>query len=188
MNNLCFMSGLTSSDWAAWVQAIALISASIIAILSICIDRKNKKDDYDEHINNFIEICQECKTAASFCICFFSDWNNIYANPNDLDKQLDTLKLMIEKSERVPLNEVRSELVRLWIKLQYFMQTIYDESNLNRKNSRQMSTSDKEQWNKRSTELLTMFDEISKNATDIKKHYISFKMFSSFRIILELRR
>lgn len=32
MNNLCFLSNLTSSEWAAWVQAIGSIAALVVAI------------------------------------------------------------------------------------------------------------------------------------------------------------
>jgi hypothetical protein len=45
MMELCFLSGMDSKDWAAWVQALGPLLAFVLAIALMRIDRRQRAED-----------------------------------------------------------------------------------------------------------------------------------------------
>lgn len=69
VNELCFMSNLSSSEWAAWVQALGSIAAIIFAVFIAIyqIRTQHKKDLFlqkNERLNEKYETAKAIKTLA----------------------------------------------------------------------------------------------------------------------------
>ena len=86
MNNLCFLSNLTSSEWAAWVQAIGSIIAIVAAIIIAANQNKNAlKLHYQELLSakldmakTLLVLAENSRKSINHCIDELKDRETIY--------------------------------------------------------------------------------------------------------------
>ena len=105
MFRLCFMSNLTSSEWAAWVQAIgsiiAILGAAGIAVWqarkqyknALAIQAAEKRHEEIEKAKNILALARNCSKTINYITDELNSPQSIYMVAKR-HKQIDLVELL----------------------------------------------------------------------------------------------
>ena len=126
MNQLCFLSNLTSSEWAAWVQAVGSIAAILgsvgVAIWqagrlhknSLELLRTEKRLGRTELAQALLSLGTNCLRLLEHCAAQFPDRESVHnAAEGRVHFDLNELKIVEGAVHAIPLHSLPHKLVSL---------------------------------------------------------------------------
>ena len=126
MNELCLFTGMTSSEWAAWVQAVGSIAAIFGATgIAIWQSRKQHQNSLDllraEHrltrtelARALLSLSTNCQRALAYCAAQFPDRESVhYIAEGRVHFDFNELQLIEGAVRAIPLHSLPHRLVNL---------------------------------------------------------------------------
>lgn len=141
MNTLCFATNITSSEWAAWVQAIgtilAVLAAATIAVWqsrkqhesAFALHKSEQRHTQVEQAKTLLALCLSCTKAVKHFTTQVSDRDAVYKIANkETYFDLGELQSLQNATSNIPLYSLPSTLVThamvLGATVRQFRQTI----------------------------------------------------------------